>query len=144
MSCWWVILVVGTSNNGEDDAGHDLCDVAYEKLMELMMGIYVMGTSDDGEGDIDLWDKDQRLGWRCQGWYPLWWGPEMMVIIYTSSMFYIITGMCVTIQCSEHRAPHLSNGEGLHSSDYLLGRLLCCSLWGSGPLCRSTGRWLHM
>lgn len=48
--------MVGTSNNGDDDAGHDLCGVAYDKLMELMTE-----TSDDGEDDVDLWDKDQRL-----------------------------------------------------------------------------------
>lgn len=33
------------------------CDIRYDKLMELMME-----TSGDGEGDVDLWDKDQRLG----------------------------------------------------------------------------------
>lgn len=48
--------MVVTSSNVEDDAGHDLCDVAYDKLMELMME-----TSDDGEDDVDLWVKDQRL-----------------------------------------------------------------------------------
>lgn len=142
-----VIKVVETWNNSEDDADHDLYDVACDKLRCWWWGWWQALSWGPGmivKMMLIYGIKTKGLWWRCQCWCSLWWRPEMRLIIYTSGICCIITSMCITAQCSKHRVPHLSNGERIHSSDCLLGRLSCYCLWGSGPLCRSTELWLHM